>query len=181
MDHPVFPVIVPDAAVVNAAQVAGTGDEALIFEAVTRYRERFADGGMFENRPYPGVKTLLASLQRAGHRLFVATAKPTIFAKRVIEHFELSPYFEAIYGAELDGTRSRKKDLIAFMLKSEGLVAGDCVMIGDRDQDMIGASANGVARIGVLWGYGSEKELRKAGAQALVRNWEDLASAIESL
>ena len=51
----------------------------------------------------------LATIKSSGNRIFVATSKPTVFAKQVIEHFRLTNYFEDIIGSNLDGTRIKKK------------------------------------------------------------------------
>ena len=104
--------------------------------------------------------------------------KRTIYAARIIEHFELAEYFDTVDGSELDGTRADKTSLIAHILEREGIAPADAIMIGDREHDMIGTTANGVPGIGVLWGYGSEEELTSAGAFACIRSPRDLAETI---
>jgi phosphoglycolate phosphatase len=140
------------------------GDEALAKRAVTLYRERFSDIGLYENKLYDGIHELLTALNAAGPRLFVATSKARVFASRIIEHFGLAGYFEHVYGAELDGTRGEKTALLHYALDQLGLVGPRTVMVGDRSFDMIGARNNAMTPIGVLYGYGSEPELRDAGA-----------------
>ena len=132
--------------------------------AVGRYRERFAEVGQYENTVYEGIPELLAECCAAGQRLFVATSKPTCFAETITAHFGLAGYFEAIYGSELDGTRTDKKELLAHLLTKEGLSARETLMIGDRRYDIEGGAANGLATIGVAYGYGGVAELRAAGA-----------------
>ena len=122
---------------------------------------------MFENSVYPGIHSALTALRGSGAALFVATSKPQVFAKRIMEHFGLMDYFSAVYGSELDGTRSNKSDLIAHVLKSESLSPNETAMVGDRAHDIVGANAHGVFPIGVLWGYGSYDELIAAGATTL--------------
>src|SRR5262245_50879164 len=138
-----------------------------IDSAVTLYRQRFSSTGMFENSIYSGIHSALTALRGSGAALFVATTKPQVFAKRIVEHFGLMNYFRAVYGSELDGTRSNKSDLIAHVLKSESLSPHTTAMVGDRAHDIVGAKAHGVFPIGVLWGYGSYGELITAGATAL--------------
>jgi phosphoglycolate phosphatase len=144
------------------ATLLNTSDAAQIETAMTLYRERFATIGLFENEVYDGVPDMLANLRAAGYRLFLATAKPHVYAVRILEHFNLHLPFAAIYGAELDGTRQDKRDLLAYLLAREQLDAGTCVMIGDRSHDVYAAQANGCASIGVTWGYGSAEELADA-------------------
>jgi phosphoglycolate phosphatase len=132
--------------------------------AVTLYRERFGDVGLYENAVYPDIEYILSALKRSHGRLFVATSKARVFAERIIEHFGLSSYFERVFGAELDGTRVHKTDLLAYALDKTGVEASRALMIGDRSHDIIGAKNNGMDALGVLYGYGSREELIEAGA-----------------
>ncbi len=134
--------------------------------ALEHYRERFGEIGWRENTVYPGIHEALAAITGAGHRCFVATTKPHVFARRIVEHFELSPYLTAVYGSELDGTRTDKTELLRYARRerSSGM---DSVMIGDRYHDIVGALNNGFRAIGVTWGYGTADELLGAGADCL--------------
>jgi phosphoglycolate phosphatase len=129
---------------------------------------------MFENRVYPGIPEALARLRSAGFTLWVVTSKPSVFAAPILEHFELTRYFEGVHGSELSGDRSDKGDLIAHVLRSERLLAEQTTMVGDRKHDIVGARRNGVRAFGVLWGYGSRDELAAAGADGLCENVGDL-------
>ena len=79
----------------------------------------------------------------------------TLFADRIIDHFELRPHFERVFGSELDGTRVHKSDLLEYALRETSVDPGRAVMIGDRSHDIVGAKNNGIKGIGVLYGYGS--------------------------
>ncbi len=160
------------------AYMLETDDSALIEEALRLYRVRYGDIGLFENQVYPGIPELLASAQQAGKRLFVATAKPRQFAQRILDHFALSQYFDVIYGAEFDGRFDNKADLLAHLFATEGIDPASAVMIGDRDADIKAAKANGVASIGVLWGYGPRAELEAAGADAICATPKELAQIV---
>jgi phosphoglycolate phosphatase len=141
--------------------------------AVNLYRERFSDIGWQENLLYPGVRKTLEQLSGAGWRLFVATSKPHIYARKIIRHFQLSSYFETVYGAELDGTRSDKSELLKYAI-SDSQAKGTLTMIGDRKHDVIGALANQMTVIGVTYGYGSLQELHQAGATRIVNHPTEL-------
>ena len=142
-------------------------------QAVTLYRENYGGTGgtrppaMYECDVYAGIEDSLAALRRADCRLIVTTSKPHVFAKPIIRAKGLSAYFAAIHGAELDGTRDDKAELIAYILKVENVDPANALMVGDRKYDCIGAQKNGLRSIGVTWGYGSMAELREAGAPAL--------------
>lgn len=160
------------------ATLLGSKDPALIEQALFLYRERFSAVGMFENEVFLTIPEALGALKEMGHILYVATAKPVVFAQQILSHFGLATYFAAIYGSELDGTRSDKSDLISYIVEQESIVANDTVMIGDRKHDMIGARNNGVSSIGVLWGYGTRGELEASGAEKCIDRPLDLLSLL---
>jgi len=147
------------------ARLLGSDEPALLERALALYRERFSTVGLFENALYPDVPETLRAFQAAGHRQFVVTAKPHVYARRIVEHFGLMGPIEVVYGSELDGTRGDKGELIAHVLALHGFDPARVLMIGDREHDMKGAAACGVAGIGAAWGYGGEAELRHHGAR----------------
>jgi len=157
-----------------------TADRKQINAAVELYRQRFSSKGMLENTVYPGIHSALTTLRGRGALLFVTTSKPRVFAERIVEHFGLKEYFCAVYGSELDGTRSDKGDLIAHVLQAESLSPHSTVMVGDRAHDILGAKAHAVFPIGVLWGYGSSDELIAAGATTLCAKPETLDNMLLS-
>ncbi len=133
--------------------------------ALGYYRERFAEIGLYENEIYDDIPEVLTDLSDAGHTLYVATSKPKVFADRILEHFELAAYFRMIFGSELDGSRVVKKDLLDYGLSQARVDPRQAVMVGDREHDIHGARANSMRTIGVLYGYGSKSELKRAGAE----------------
>jgi len=162
----------------SLARLLGTEDREAIEIALAHYRERFATVGLFENRPYDGIAEALATIAASGALLVVATSKPHLYARRIVDHFGLGAHFSHVHGCELDGTREDKRDLIAHILSHHGIDAGGAVMIGDRGIDMGAARHHGVTAMGALWGYGSREELQAHGAQHLCASPEDLAAAL---
>jgi phosphoglycolate phosphatase len=162
------------------ATLLGTTDHTLIEAALRFYRERFAAVGLFENRVYDGVPGMLDRLQVVGP-LLVATSKMAEYAERIVRHFGLSPYFAGVYGAEPGGHFDDKADLLAHLVRRERLTAERTIMIGDRVFDVAAARANGLRAIGALWGYGSERELREAGATQLCATPEAQPSVVAQL
>lgn len=141
------------------------------------YRERFSMTGLFENEVYDGIEEMLSHLKKSNYRLAVATSKPTVFAKRILDHFNLSQYFEIIVGSELDGTRTAKGEVIAEVLKQMNIEDKiQCVMIGDRKHDLIGARENNIDSIGVTYGYGSQQELEDAHPTHIVHSISRLST-----
>lgn len=144
-------------------------------QAIAKYREYFAEQGIFENVPYPGVHQALAALKAGGKRLLVATSKPTVYARRILEHFDLLPYFDFVGGSDMEGKRGKKGQVIACTLGEAGVTdPGQAWMVGDRMHDVLGARENGLECAGVLYGYGSREELQQAGAALLLETVEDL-------
>lgn len=147
-------------------------------DAVRLYRERYADVGLFENSVYDGVIDALEAIAEKGPRMFLATSKPRTFAIKILEHFELSSFFAGIYGSQLDGTHSDKRELLAFLLKHEVMVPSQAIMVGDRFHDIRAAQSNNMRSLGVLWGYGSEEELRDAKADNIISCPSDMPHAV---
>ncbi len=156
------------------SQLLDSRDDALVEEALTFYRERFGSVGLFENKIYEDIPQVLETLRNTGHTLYVATAKPEVYAKRIIEHFGLKKFFKGVHGSELDGTRTDKTSLIAHVLEMESITASESVMVGDREHDMIGAKANGITGLGVLWGYGTREELEASGPYTCIDHPREL-------
>ena len=154
-------------------------DEDKAEEAIAYYREYFRDTGIFENRVYEGVEDMLRGLQANGKRIVLATSKPEEFAIRILEHFGLRKYFTVVAGASMDSSRSKKGDVIAYAISlCESFEKYTAVMVGDREHDIIGAKENGLKSIGVLYGYGDEKELKTAGADYIVSSPIEVLSLI---
>ncbi len=147
--------------------------------AVADYREYFVPHGMFENEVYDGIPEILADLKASGRRLIVATSKPEKFAIQILEHFGLLSYFDRVYGATMDLSRSKKGDIIAYALAEQHLSSDNALMIGDRHHDIDGAHENGLAAVGVLYGYGDRKEHEQAGAEFVVATVQELKELLE--
>lgn len=146
--------------------------------AVKFYRERYTVTGIFENRPYEGVKELLEFLQKKGYLLAVASSKPEIFVKQILEHFEMSGYFTEIVGSEMDGRRTKKTEVIEEALRRLGIQRKreQVLMIGDKEHDVIGAKEAGIPCVAVSYGYGTMEELENAKPLRICSTTEELMS-----
>ena len=150
-------------------------------EAIRLYRDRFATVGLYENEVYEGIPAMLAEVARSPHTAWVCTSKPRVFAEEIVAHFQLAPFFQGVYGSELNGDRAHKGDLIAHLLTTEGIDGADAIMIGDRHHDIAGAKHNGLRAIGVTWGFGTVNELTDAGADVLCHVPNELMAQVRSL
>lgn len=143
-------------------------------QAISYYREYFSEHGIFENELFPSMKETLEALIAAGCKLHVATSKPTIFAERILIHFGIMECFCSVTGSFLDGTCSDKSEIIAHVLQEQGIDAADAIMIGDRKHDLIGATNNHIASIGVTYGYGSIEELSACQPTVIVDTVQEM-------
>ncbi len=147
--------------------------------AIAKYRERFAVKGIYENIIYDGIPELLEKLNKNGKKIILATSKPAVFAKKILEYFKIDMYFDFVSGSELDGTRNHKDEVIAYALINNNITdMDDVVMVGDRKYDVIGAQTHGIKTIGVLYGYGNLEELKTAGANTIVNTVEELSEIL---
>lgn len=152
-------------------------------EAILCYREYYADKGIYENAVYDGVIESLKSLKEAGKNLVIATSKPEQYAKMIAEHFGFSVYFDEICGATMDEKLVEKADIIAYAIEKLALKEEDrqkILMVGDRKHDILGAKANGLKSMGVLFGYGDLTELEAAGADLIAHTPSEIADRILS-
>lgn len=148
-------------------------------KATAFYRETFRVKGLFENEVYDGVRELLETLKKQGKRLYIATSKPEEFTLKILKHFDLLKYFDFVAAATFDSTRNTKDKVIAYALEKLSIDdKSKVVMVGDRHHDIDGAKVNGIDSIGVLYGFGNEKELTDAGATYIAQKVEDILSFI---
>ena len=150
--------------------------------AISLYRERYVRVGIYENRLYGGIESVLRLLKAKGKTLGIASSKPTVYVKQVLEYFKLTQYFSVIAGAELDGERTDKADVIEYALELLGMQnnRADVLMVGDRASDVEGALKCGMQCIGVAYGYGGIYELEMAGAIYIAQTVEDLKILVGS-
>jgi len=157
-------------------------------ELVATYRRHFTAGGMFDNAVFPGIEDAMDTLRDAGVVLAVATSKPEVYARQIVEHFGLDAHLthglDGVFGADADkGERSGKAEVVAHALANlagRGVAAGPTttVMVGDREHDVLGAGRHGLPTVGVSWGYAEPGELEAAGAVAVVHTPGELTDLL---
>ncbi len=141
--------------------------------AIQKYREYYSEKGIYENELYSEIIHLLEKLKQNGKKIILATSKPTIYAKKILEYFNLEQYFHFIAGSEMNLSRYKKEDVIRYAIEQNKIVDKvEVIMVGDRKHDIIGAKENEIASVGVLYGYGGREEL--SGADFIVEKVADL-------
>lgn len=148
-------------------------------EMVSLYREYYTETGIFENRVYDGVIPMLHELKESGCRILLATSKPEKFARIIADHFGFTQYFDFIGGANLDGSRTDKQEVIEYVLSECGVEdRSDVLMVGDRRYDIEGARSTGVHSMGVLYGYGSREEIESAEPDFIAETPDEIGRII---
>lgn len=148
-------------------------------KAIEVYREYFSVKGIFENRLYDGIITMLEKLSRMNRQLFIATSKPEKFAVQIAKHFDFYRFFKAVRGIPLDREGMTKGEVIAGVIREFSLDRAQTVMVGDRSYDIMGAAENGIDSIGVLYGYGDRDELEGANAGYIADSINQLTNYLE--
>lgn len=148
-------------------------------EAIENYRIYYRKKGIFEAPLYPNVEKTLMSLKDMGKTLFVATSKPEVFARQILEHWRISHLFTDVVGSNLDGSKINKDEVITSLLERNNITdKSKVLMVGDRKHDVLGAKKVGVASVGVLYGYGDYEELKSAGADYIIEKVEALMMVV---
>lgn len=150
------------------------GDRAVGF-----YREYYVENGIFDGKLYDNAAETLKMMYDYGIKIVLATSKPQIFAERILKYFKIDQYFVFVSGASLDEKHVEKSDIISYAVNKLGITdLNSVLMVGDRNFDITGAKAVGVKSAGVLFGYGEKQELIDAGADYIVKTFDELFEII---
>ncbi|HEY8912417.1 HAD hydrolase-like protein [Lacisediminihabitans sp.] len=147
--------------------------------ALEVYRSRYLQNGVFDSKVYPGIPAVLKRIAESPLKLSLATSKPELPAITMLNHFDLTKYFDVITGASADEVRSRKADVVEealVRLRHLGADITNPIMVGDRKHDVEGAAEHGVPTILVKWGYGSKVE--EVGTFAIAKTAEQLSALL---
>lgn len=128
--------------------------EEEVAKVTSIYREYYLDKGLYQCKLYDGIMEMLKELNRRGYRLYVATSKPTPLAKMLLNKFNVTGEFVAIYGAENDTNRGTKDIVLKEALEDSEEPKDKSLMIGDSLWDREGAIVNGIDFGAVLYGFG---------------------------
>ncbi|APG24342.1 HAD hydrolase-like protein [Syntrophotalea acetylenica] len=156
------------------ARLLESDDAELLDLALNHYRERYTEIGIYENHVYPGIVPALRKIRESGRRLLLATSKPTIFATRVLDHFDLTQFFDGIHGSEIDGRLCEKTDLVAHIIRTWNLAPSLTLIVGDRVHDVIGGKSNGIMTALVTYGYGTRREIEAANSDYIFESPSEL-------
>lgn len=147
-------------------------------EVIKVYREYYSVKGLYENFLYNGIEDVIDSLKSQGNKIILATSKPEIFARKVLESHKLTKYFDFIAGATLDHKISKKDDVIKYVLDSYEVNIDKAYMIGDTKFDILGGNKFDLTTVGVTYGYGTLKDLKESKADFIVDTPKEILDII---
>ena len=148
-------------------------DEELVKNTALSFREHYTEKGLFMARLYEGMEKALKALSEK-YVLFIVSSKPEEFLEKLMPALGVRKYFKGIYGPGLELTPLRKAELVKACMAENNLKTDECIMIGDKAEDVTAAKANGIKTVGVLYGFGTAAELKEAGAACLIEKPDDL-------
>ena len=145
------------------------------WEVIEVYRDHFDKVGMYRYTVFPHIRSILRALHQGGVYTAIVTNKPLETARKVLDHFGLTHYFDKVIGVTGDASKEGKPELVRKALPEKYKRAA---MVGDRCYDMEGAKANNIDGIGAGYGHGTDEELRDAGATHIVPDTEALQALL---
>jgi phosphoglycolate phosphatase len=178
-DHDVRRLIGPPIEEAIATQFHFESNEVNI--AVKYHREYYSSRGIHEYAKYPGTDGLIMGLKDLGFSLYIATSKPTVYAREIVIESGWESFFKGVSGAELDGSRRHKVDVIAWVLQHLAVDESAVAMVGDRTEDVLGGKEHGLSCIGVDWGFNSAEELLEAGASFVATSSAELLTTLSAV
>lgn len=146
--------------------------------AVKKYREVYGRRCIVQFEMYPGIEELLRLLKENGVKIAIASSKPEKFVRKLIAFLKYEELIDCISAPKSDDVPEDKSVLIENAVKELGVEKSRAIMVGDRHFDINGAKVAGVASIGVTYGYGSEDELKSAGAAYIAGSANEIRNII---
>lgn len=151
-------------------------------EAVAVYRERYNKIGLFECSLYPGVRECIEKLKAQGYLIGMASSKPEVSCRRILEHFGILELFDDVVGATFDGRIDTKEEVLNEVMRRWSDVPKDeMCLIGDTMFDVEGANQVGIRTVAVNFGFGNVQEMVEAGAVAVCDGMEKLPEIVAGL
>lgn len=158
------------------APLAAEQAPVLVQRFIDVYLARIAD----ESAPFPGVVEVLTDLKAAGAKLVVCTNKLTNLSVALLDAVALSPFFEAVIGADLAPAAKPDGRHVAAAVAAVGGDVSRAVMIGDSVNDALGARNAGVPGVLVSFGY-TEDPVETLGADLVIHSFLDVPNACITL
>lgn len=121
----------------------------------------------------PNVREMLVQLHNQ-YPMAVVSARDEAGTFRFMEQFELFSYFKTVVTSQTCVYTKPFPDPIHWAAEKMGVAAENCLMVGDTTVDIRAGRAAGAQTVGVLCGFGTERELRRAGADLILSSTHEL-------
>jgi HAD superfamily hydrolase (TIGR01549 family) len=125
----------------------------------------------------PGVDEMLAAL-KGRYPMSIVSARHEKSTMRFLEQFDLVKYFDVIVTGLSAPHTKPFPDPVFLAARKMGVKPEECLMIGDTTVDIRAGKAAGAQTVGVLCGFGEEKELRDMGANLIISNTHMLVDVL---
>ena len=156
--------------------------EEKAIEAVAKYRERYQPIGIYECNLYPGVEQCIRELKNKGYLIGMASSKPEVSCRKILEHFNIIDLFDDVVGATFDGKIDTKEEVLnEVMRRWKHIDKNDMCLIGDTLFDVEGANQVGIKTVGVSFGFGDISEMKEAGAVTICDSMDEVIDAVEKI
>jgi len=146
-------------------------------DKIVAFGDRLYEMGIGEtDKPFllvNGVREMLVTL-RDHFPLSIISARGRKSTFRFLFQFELLPFFTAVATGQTCAHTKPYPEPIEWAAKKMDVPASSCLMVGDTVSDILAGKKAGAQTVGVLCGFGTENELRKAGADLIIENTPDL-------
>ena len=152
----------------------------ILQEIASVFRDRYKKFDLLKAVPYEGIYDVFQKLVEKGIQPAIATYKRQDYATEILTHFGFDKYTDIMYGGDHEN-KMKKNDIIRNAVRAAGVAdLNDAVMIGDSDNDAIGAEMLGVRFIGVTYGFGfrTEADVNKFPNIGAAKKTEDIAGLI---
>lgn len=154
------------------------GLDAPISKLVSRFSEgRHEKAGYAQYFIIPGVQEMLDKLFEH-YPLGIVSARDEASTLRFLDHFDLAPYFKTIVSAQTCKYTKPFPDPVIFAAQQLGVMPEECLMIGDTVVDVRAGNSAGAKTVAVLCGFGTRRELERAGADLILPFTPDITDIL---
>lgn len=138
--------------------------------------ERFSRRAEKPSKPFllmQGARELLDAA-RAAYPLTIVSARDAHTTITFLNQFELEKHFVKVVTSQTCERTKPYPHPIRHAAQAMGIEPHHCLMIGDTTVDILAGKRAGAQTVGVLCGFGTQRELVKAGADVVLNNLEEL-------
>ncbi|MXO34139.1 HAD-IA family hydrolase [Apibacter sp. B3889] len=154
-------------------------DLEVIEKIKNEFIEYYTKHSAIKTAPYDGVIEMLKSLSSMNIKLAVASNKFMEGAQELVKKYFSEIKFSSVLGQRTNVPMKPNPQIVYDIMKDLNVTnKEEIIYVGDTGTDMLTAVNAGITSIGVLWGFRSEEELKKQGAQYIINYPEKLLEIV---